>query len=162
VTLRVYAPCTVRRLRRVLEAGGMGPAPYVAHTVTEQVRADLPDAGEEEREYVASATAAQSAVALLDADEPARRVVLALDVPEVRWDRTGEPTLVQVDEVTPLHRLAAVLADSADAEPAVAAAREAVARGAGDADELLDRCLDHELGWWGVQEVGALLAEADG
>jgi hypothetical protein len=74
----------------------------------------------------------------------------------------GDPTLVEVGEPAPLRGLVAVLADSADAEPQVATARDALVAGSADADRLLERCLDHELGWWGVQEVGVLLAEADG
>jgi hypothetical protein len=50
-----------------------------------------------------------------------------------------------------------VLADSADAEPAVAAARDAVAAQGLDAERLLERCLDLELGWWAAQEVEVLL-----
>ena len=51
-----------------------------------------------------------------------------------------------------------MLADSADAEDTSPPARDA-ADGAADADGLLERCLDHELGWWATQEIGDLLAE---
>jgi len=65
---------------------------------------------------------------------------------------------VEVDEVVPFRLVGAVLADAADAEGHVAAARDALAAGATDADRLADRCLDHELGWWAAQEIGDLLA----
>jgi hypothetical protein len=152
----------LRRLRAVLEAGRLGPAPFVAHAVTEAVRATLGDAGEEEWEYAAATAAAQASVGLLTGDEPACRVVLALDVPAVRGvEDTDEPTAVEVAEEAPTRWAAAVLADSVDAGPDVAAARDAVAAGSPDADRLLERCLDHELGWWAAQEVDLLLADAD-
>jgi hypothetical protein len=157
VTVRVYVPCTLHRLRQVLLAGGIGPAPVAGHAVTDAVRRELADAGEEEWEYAASSAAAQASVALLLADEPARRVVVAVDVP-VAGEAAGEdPTLVQLDEVVPFRRVAAVLADSAEAEATVAAARDALGRGSADAERLLERCLDHELGWWAAQELGQLL-----
>jgi hypothetical protein len=158
VTVRVYVACTPGRLREVLAAGGIGPSPVHAHAVTAAVRAELADVGEEEWEYAASTAAAQASVALLRGDEPARRVVLAVDVPAVREVPELDPTLVEVDDVVPFRLVAAVLADSADAVPTVAAARDALATGAPDADLLLERCLGHELGWWGVQEVPELLA----
>jgi hypothetical protein len=159
VTTRVYVPSTWRRLRAAVEAGGLGQAPLTAHAVTDEVRTGLEDVGEEEWEYAASSAAAQQSVALLDADEPARRVVLAVDVPAARGAGGDDPTRVEVTEAIPLRWVAAVLADSTDAEATVAAAREAVRRGSSDAERLLDRCLDHELGWWAAQEIGVLLAE---
>ena len=158
MTVRVYVPCTLGRLRDVVASGGIGPTPVLAHAVTDAVRGELGDAGEEEWEYAASSAAAQASVGLLRAGEPARRVVLAVDVPAVRELPETDPTLVQVDDVVPFRLLAAVLADSREAEPTVAAARDALLADAPDADRLLDRCLDHELGWWGVQEVPQLLA----
>ncbi len=53
--------------------------------------------------------------------------------------------------------MAAVLVDAADAEPVVAAARDAVSAGDPEADRLLERCLDHDLGWWATQEIPTLL-----
>jgi hypothetical protein len=40
----------------------------------------------------------------------------------------------------------------------VAAARDAVRSGSQDGDRLAEACLDHELGWFGTQEVDDLLA----
>ena len=158
MTTRVYLPSTLGRLRSFVADGGIGPAPLAAHAVTEEVRRGLADAGEEEWEYAASSAASLASVGLLDADEPARRVVIAVDVPgEPRAGGTEDPTAVQVDEVVPLRRVGAVLADAPDAEATVAAARDAVGEGSGDADRLLERCLDHELGWWATQEIGDLL-----
>lgn len=170
MSTRVYVPSTLSRLRAVLAAGLVSPGPFVAHAVTAAVRDALADSGEEEWEYAAATVAAQSAVALLTEDEPARRVVLAVDVPAGPADPadpTGrgpdpeDPTLVEVGAAAPVRWLAAVLADSREAETVVAAARDAVARAAPEADRLLERCLDLELGWWAAQEVEMLLEQPD-
>jgi hypothetical protein len=158
MTTRVYVPSTLGRLRAIVTADGIGPAPFVGHAVTPVVREELADLGEEEWEYAASTAAAQSSLALLHDDEPARRVVVAVDVPSVRLAGTEDPTVVEVDDVVPFRLVGAVLADAADAEEHVAAARDALAAGAPDAHRLVERCLDHELGWWAAQEIGDLLA----
>ena len=158
MTTRVYVPSTLGRLRAIVTADGIGPAPFVGHAVTPAVREELADLGEEEWEYAASTAAAQSSLALLHDDEPARRVVVAVDVPSVRLAGTEDPTVVEVDAVVPFRLVGAVLADAADAEEHVRAARDALAAGAPDAHRLVERCLDHELGWWAAQEIGDLLA----
>ena len=160
MSVRVYVPTTVRGLASAVAAGGLGPAPFLAHAVTDAVRDALPGAGEEDWEYAAASAAGQTSVGMLDAGQPARRVVLAVDVPAARPADGGEdPTLVEVDEVVPMRRVAAVLADSKDAEAAVTAARDAVREGTADASRALERCLDHELGWWATQEIPVLLEE---
>ncbi len=72
---------------------------------------------------------------MLHEDEPARRVVIAVDVPSARPAGTEDPTVVEVDDVVPFRLVGAVLADSADAEGDVAAARDALAAGRGDAED---------------------------
>jgi len=158
VSIRVYVPSTIHRLQRLLDEGTIGPAPFAAHAVTDAVRRELPDGTEDEWEYAASTAAAQASIRLLDADEPPRRVVVAVDVPTVRAADPEDPTAVEVEQVAPLRRVAAVLADSAEAESAVAEARDAVAAGAEDAERLVLRCVDHEPGWWAVQELDVLLS----
>jgi hypothetical protein len=159
VTTRVYVPSTLGRLRSIVTADGIGPAPFVGHAVTAALREAYADGGEEEWEYAASTAAAQSSLEMLHEDEPARRVVVAVDVP-AREAGTVDPTVVEVDEVVPFRRIAAVLADSGDAEADVAAARNARLAGADDAVDLAERCVSHELGWWAAQEIGDLLGEA--
>jgi hypothetical protein len=158
--VRVYLPSSLHGLRRIVAADGIGPAPLVGHAVTDALREAYADGGEEEWEYAAASAAAQSSVGLLAADEPARRVVLAVDVPRVSAADPDDPTVVRVEQEVPFRRIGAVLADAADAETDVATARDAVAAGLPQAQSSLDRCLDHELGWWATQEIGALLDEA--
>jgi len=161
VSARVYVPSTLVRLRAIITADGIGPAPFVAHAVTEALRAAYPDGGDEDWEYVASTAAAQSSLGMLRDDEPARRVVIAVDAGSARAAGTQDPTVVDVDDAVPFRLIAAVLADSADAEADVAAARDALASGSEAAPRLAERCLNHELGWWAAQELGALLAETN-
>lgn len=159
---RVYLPCTLRLLAGMVAAGGVGPPPLPAHAVTEALREAWPEAGEEEWEYVALTAAARDSLGLLTDDDVPRRVVLALDADAVAPLPQGAPTLVEVGEVVPVRRVAAVHVDTPDAAAAVTAARAAWAR-AEDGDEsaeaVVEECLDHELAWYAVQEVDALLAE---
>jgi hypothetical protein len=158
--VRVYLPSSLRSLREILAAKELGPGPFTAHAVTEALRSAYADGGDEEWEYAAASAAGLASVGLLSGDEPARRVVLALDVSHFRQVDADDPTAVRVDEPVPFRRIAAVLADAVDAEATVASAREALASAGSDAGVLLERCLAHELGWWATQEIGALLAEA--
>lgn len=153
---RVYLPSSPTLLRQALAAGGVGPARV--HAVTAAVRRELAGGGQEEWEHAASSAAAQASLALLGPDDPARRVVLALDVPLLQEpaDTYADPedaTVAELPDAVPLRRLSAVLADGPDAEPVVA-----LARGSGDPDA----CAEHELGWWAAQEAEQLLEELFG
>lgn len=158
MTTRVYLPSSIALLRDLLVSGGLGPAPLVAHAVTGPLRAVCADAGDEELEYAALTAAAQDSVALLTSDDPARRVVVVAEVETVLPAEGGEPTLVEVGEVVPLRRVVAVHADSEEAAADVAAARDGL-EGDDAALELLDRCLDHELGWYATQEAAQLVGD---
>ncbi len=161
---RVYVPGTLTVLRDIVLAAGSGPAPFTAHAVTPELRQAYPDGGEEEWEYAASAAAARSALALLVEGDPARRVVVAADVGSVVPVAGDDPTLVTVDEVVPFRRIAAVLVDDEEAAADVSAAVAAWAdaeRGDPEATAVVERCLDHELGWYAAQEIAGLVS-ADG
>jgi hypothetical protein len=153
VAERVYLPMTATRLREAQQRGSFGPAPLRAHAVTPAVADALDD--EEEREYAALTAASLDAVALLTDEDPAYRLVAAVDVGSWEPDAGDDPTAVRLAHEVPWKRLAAVLADSPDAGPAVAQARE---RGAEQDDAALEACLDHELGWFATQEVDQLLS----
>jgi hypothetical protein len=162
VTTRVYVPSSLGLLRELLVSGGVGPVPVLAHAVTESLRSALPDADEEEWEYAALTAAAQDSLALTgeDEEEGRRRVVVVAEADSVVPVAGAEDGLVELDEVVPLRKVVAVHVDSEEAGDDVAAARAAwpAAQG-GDADALavVDRCLDHELGWFATQEIGDLL-----
>ncbi len=161
MSTRVYLGSTVALLARHLGEGGVGPAPFRAHAVTPELETAWPEASEEEWEYVALVAAAEDSLALLTHDDVPRRVVLVLDVETVLpGEDSGSATSVEVPDVVPFRLAAAVHVDDAEAAGAVADARAALAQGA-DATAVLERCLDHELGWYATQEVGALLDELD-
>jgi hypothetical protein len=160
VSSRIYVPSTLHRLRSIVLGDGIGPAPFVAHAVTPAVREALAEGTEEDWEYAAATAAAQSSIGMLHPDEPARRVVLAVDVASARPAGTVDPTVVEVDEAVPFRLVAAVLADSTDAAADVARARDAFAHQGAEAEAAADRCLEHELGWWAAQEIRDLLVEA--
>ncbi|MGH3330289.1 MAG: DUF6912 family protein [Nocardioidaceae bacterium] len=162
MSVRIYVPSTLSMLAEVVVSGGVGPVPVLAHAVTEAVRAGYPGAGEEEWEYAAMSAAAQDSLALLTEEDVPRRVVIALDTSAVLPVEAAEESLVEVHEVMPAADIAAVHVDSADAEADVSAARGAwldAQNGDAQAVKTVERCLDHELGWFATQEIGDLLEE---
>jgi hypothetical protein len=160
---RVYLPSTLTRLRDVVASGGSGPLPLLAHAVTQSLCTQYPDGTEEDWEYAALSAAALDAVGLLNDDDPPRRVVIVVEVDSSLVPEPvdqGDPTLVELRAVVPAGAIAAVHVDSEDAEDKIAAARAAWADAqAGDetAVAVVERCLEHELGWYATQEIGDLL-----
>jgi hypothetical protein len=157
VSVRMYVPSSMSRLRELLAAGGIVPTPVVGHAVTASLRAAHEGDDEEELEYAVLTAAAQDSVDTLAVGDPARRVVVVAEVAAVGEHPGGEPSLVELDEMVPLRAVVAVHVDSEDAAGDVAAARERLDGEGGAAMELLDRCLDHELGWYATQEVASLV-----
>jgi uncharacterized protein DUF6912 len=162
MSTRVFVATSWAGLRQIVTADGIGPAPFFAHAVTDGLRAAYPEGADEEWEYAALTAAARTALGLISEDGPARRVVVAADAGTVVPAEDADPTVVEVGEVVPYRRIAAVLVDPADAVGTVAeaAARWADAE-AGDveAEQVVDRCLDLDLAWYATQEIGDLLAE---
>jgi hypothetical protein len=157
---RVFVPSTFAQLRAVVASGGVGPAPFVAHAVTDALRAALADGGEEDWEYAAGSAAAQASIGLLEEHDDPRRVVVAVDASSVLPVVSDDPTTVEVGEAVPFRRVAAVFVDDEAASADVTAAVQAwSAAQQGDPDALaaVERCLDHELGWFATQEIVDLL-----
>ena len=144
--VRVYIPSTLALLAHAVSSGGIGPTPLPAHAARTDVDADL-----EELEYDAMTAAAVDSLRLLGPADAPVRVVVAADA-VVSQDRP-EDTAVVIAEAVALRDVAAVHVDAPDARDAVAAAVGAP----GDA-RLAERVLDHELGWYAVQEIPDLLA----
>ncbi|MDX6323723.1 MAG: hypothetical protein QOK15_77 [Nocardioidaceae bacterium] len=163
---RVYLPVTAAMLRLAREDGRFRP-PLQGHAVTDELADDLGSADQEELEYAAMTSAALDALALLRPDGRPRRLVAAVDVGA--WTRVVGPdadagtasSAVEVTVPVPFGRLAAVHADSDDAAPAVRAAVRALTDGGAEPDTTaaVERCLDHELGWYAVQELDSLLGD---
>lgn len=159
MSTRVYVPSTIAGLRQLLLSGGVGPVPVRGYAVTDELRSGLPGAGEEELEYVALTAAAQESLGLPVDRDPPRRVVVVAEADSVT-PVTGAGGVVEIDEVLPLRRVVAVHVDAAEADADVTAARAAwAAAQAGDeaAEATVERCLDHEPGWFATQEIGDLV-----
>ncbi len=164
MTVRIYLPTTSVRLARALSEGELGPAPLEGHAVTDRLRAALPDSDDDELEYVALVTAAQASLLLADADARPLRMVAVLEVREVTDGPDGpdgdDPSGVRLERPARTRWLAALHADLDDdaVRAAVASARLAYAEGDEErADALAQECLDHEVGWYAVQEADQLV-----
>ncbi|MFI1285433.1 DUF6912 family protein [Streptomyces sp. NPDC020858] len=165
--MRVYVPLTLPGLAEVHKAGELGPAPLRAYAVTPGLREWYVSDDIEELEYAALNRAAAASLRLLAADAaaPRRRVVVALDVDDKAATATpgvDEATLGQVSlgAAVRLSVAAAVHVDADDANEDVDAAVRALdAADGGDADAqfIVDGAEDHELLWFGVQEIPGLL-----
>lgn len=158
--IRVFVPHSLDGLTAIAGVGQAGDAAATllqsgaeAHAVTDALRAEFPEADDEELEYLAMTAAAQHSVMLVRSEGPYGRVVLAVDVDAVEPAHSEDPTAALISSEVRLRDLASVHLDSEDAAPDVRAARAAVVDGAQDADERLTRCLDHELGWYAVTEL---------
>ncbi|MFD5033747.1 DUF6912 family protein [Streptomyces sp. NPDC058220] len=167
--MRVYVPLTLPGLAEAHKTGELGPGPLTAYAVTPGLREWYVSDDIEELEYAALNRAAAGSLRLLAADPGAarRRVVLALDVPDK--DAVADPDRgmdaggvgeVRIASAVALTKAAAVHVDSDDADgdvSAAAAALGAADHGDDDAQFTVDGAEDHELLWYGVQEIPNLI-----
>jgi hypothetical protein len=164
-TMRVFLPSTLPDLARALDAGQVGTGPRPGFAVTPALREAYASGDEEELEYAALNEAARASLRLLAADlagdpgAPARRVVLAAEIPadRVRWDATDdEPARVALHQPVPLAWLASAHVDDTEAGDDVRSAAGALpAADAGDEDAqfTVDGAEGHELAWYATQEL---------
>ena len=160
--MRVYLPCTLPELAALRSAGGLTPAAdgRSGYAVTPAVREWYVTGDLEELEFSALVDAAEASLRLI-ADRPgtpARRVVLAADVPDgaVSPLAGGPRSRVTVTGTVPLAAIASIQLDEVEAEPAVAAAVAALpAADAGDDDALflLDEAEACDLLWYDISEL---------
>ncbi|MFB6484828.1 hypothetical protein ACFCXF_40600 [Streptomyces virginiae] len=165
--MRVYVPLTLPGLAEVHKAGELGPAPLLAYAVTPGLREWYVSQDMEELEYAALNRAALASLRLVaaDAGAPRRRVVVAVDVDDkaataAPGDDEAALGRVTLGAAVRLAVAAAVHVDADDADEDVAAAvraLEAADGGDTDAQDTVDATEDHELLWFGVQEIPGLL-----
>ncbi|MFI6988652.1 DUF6912 family protein [Nonomuraea wenchangensis] len=167
--MRVYLPCTLPALATAVKLGELGPAPLTGYAVTPALTEWYASGDTEELEYVALTEAARASLRMLAADRadgvqaPARRVVIAAEVPEAAA-RAGadleERARVRLAQAVPLTKVAAVHIDdveaTADVEAALAAL-PAADEGDDDARFTVDGAEAHELMWYATQEIPDLL-----
>ncbi|MBT2508211.1 hypothetical protein J7I98_20435 [Streptomyces sp. ISL-98] len=167
--MRVYVPLTLPGLAEAHKAGELGPGPLTAYAVTPGLREWYVSDDIEELEYAALNRAAAASLRLLAGDPGAarRRVVVAVDVadgqavadPDRGLDAAGIGE-VRIADAVLLKKAAAVHVDADDAEAdvtAAAAALGAADHGDDDAQFTVDGAEDHELLWFGVQEIPNLI-----
>ena len=161
--MRVYLPATLP-IVRALHATGELRAPLTAFAVTPALRESYASGDAEELEYAAFANAARAALRLLDADPTAlpRRVVISADLDDRAITPLShlDPAAVRVGAAVSLDQVAAVHVDDAVAEQDVRAAADAILvaeLGSDDAQFTVDSAEGHELQWYAVQELGALI-----
>ncbi|AIA03930.1 MULTISPECIES: DUF6912 family protein [Streptomyces] len=167
--MRVYVPLTLSGLAAAHQSGELGTGPLLAYAVTPALREWYVSDDIEELEYAALNRAAQASLRLLAGhpEVPRRRVVVAVDVPDrsaaVDPDRGLDQSAlgeVRIAGPVPLAKAAAVHVDGADATDDVAAAAAALGAadlGDDDAQFTVDGAEDHDLMWFGVQEIPQLL-----
>jgi hypothetical protein len=167
--MRIYLPATLPLLAKAKAELALTDGPTVGFAVTPALREWYVGGDLEELEYAAMTAAARASLALLAADPSAlrRRVVLAADVPDamVRALPDGPREQLSILAALPWSALASVHVDGFEAEPAVAAAADAVqAAAAGDEDAqfVVDGAEDESLLWYAAQEADDLLAGAEG
>ncbi|MEU0087331.1 hypothetical protein [Streptomyces sp. NPDC006274] len=167
--MRVYVPLTLPGLAAAHKAGELGPGPLTAYAVTPGLREWYVSDDIEELEYAALSRAAAASLRLLAGmpDAARRRVVVALDVPD--QDAVADPDRaldagalgeVRIAAAVPIAKAAAVHVDSDDAEADVSAAVAALGaadHGDDDAQFTVDGAEDHELLWFGVQEIPGIV-----
>ncbi|MGW3624524.1 DUF6912 family protein [Streptomyces sp. NPDC000880] len=167
--MRVYVPLTLSGLAEAHKTGELGPGPLTAYAVTPGLREWYVSDDIEELEYAALNRAAAASLRLLagDPDAARRRVVVAVDVRD--QDAVADPDRVlvasalgevRVGSTVPLAKAAAVHVDAPDAVGGVSAAADALGaadQGDDDAQFTVDGAEDHELLWYGVQEIPNLI-----
>ncbi|MEU6019011.1 hypothetical protein ABZ826_34805 [Streptomyces sp. NPDC047515] len=167
--MRVYVPLTLPGLAAAHKAGEIGPGPLTAYAVTPGLREWYVSDDIEELEYAALNRAASASLRLIagNPDVVRRRVVVAVDVPDgsavADPDRSLDSSSlgeVRIASPVALTEAAAVHVDADDAEKDVTAAAAALGAadlGDDDAQFTVDGAEDHELLWFGIQEIPNLI-----
>lgn len=165
--MRVYVPLTLPGLAEAQRAGELGPAPLRAYAVTPGLREWYVSDDLEELEYAALTRAAAASLRMISEDgtAPRKRVVVAVDVDDKAATATpgaDEAALgrVALSGAVRLTVAAAVHVDAEEALEDVSAAVAAVPAADGgdeDARSTVEAAEDHELLWFGVQEIAGLL-----
>jgi hypothetical protein len=165
--VRVYLPATATVARELLDRRRLD-APLTAFAVTPGLREWYVDDDLEELEYAAMLEAARASLRLLDADPAAarRRVVIALDAPEVDVEVRDDLDrgVVRLNAPVELGAVASVHLDEAAAQAAVAAAADAIVAadlGSAQAQDTVDDAEGFELSWYATQELDEVLAALD-
>jgi hypothetical protein len=163
----VYIPATLAMLQQLVSDGSLWPVSGTAFALTPTLREAYAEGDDDELAEVALREAALASLRLLlaEADAPSeslppRRAVLAADVAEVTYRPDLDDAVVRLAGPVQIADVIAAYVDTADAEPAVTKAIEAVDAadlGDEDAELIVGDALDHDLAWYANQELPFLL-----
>lgn len=161
--MRIYVPVLLSTLREVVSSRQVTPRGGIVFAVTADLRAEYPDADDEELEYLAMSDAARACLRLLAAagpTEPPLRVVIAADVPEATPASDRDRAAATVSGAVQWKQIAAVHLDGRDAAEVVRAAAAVVDQadlGDDDAEFAVGSAEDVDLAWYAPSEVAYLL-----
>jgi hypothetical protein len=165
--MRVYLSATVPTLAQAHSSGRFAEAGALAHAVTPSLREWYTEGDTEELEYAALLDAAEGSLRLLAADRgaPRRRVVVAAEMPDGMVRPTPEEhgfrsTVALAAAVERRHVVSVHVDDDEAADDGAAAARALAAAAHGDEDArfVVDSADAHDLLWFDVTEIPALVA----
>ena len=162
--IQVYVPATVAMLQQLVSAGSLYPLNGTAFAVTPTLRESYSEGDDDELAEVALREAALASLRLLAADDgdslPRRRAVLAAEVDDATNRPDLDDAVVRLARPVGIDQVVAAYVDTAGAEPAVTAAIaviDAADLGDEDADLIVGDAQDHDLAWYGSQELPFLL-----
>lgn len=160
--MRVYLPATLSMVARLVDDGRLAAVNGTAFALTPALREAYAAGDEDELAEVALGEAALASIRLLAAEPGVRprRAVLVADVDDVTLRPDLDDAVVRLAESVTMAQIAAGFVDNADAEPAVAAAMAAIDEadlGDEDAELTVGDAQDHDLAWYGTQELPFLL-----
>lgn len=161
--MRIYIPVLLSTLRDVVQSKSVTPRGGVVFAVTADLRAEYPEADDEELEYLAMSDAATACLRLLAAagpTEPPLRVVIAAEVAGVVPASDRDRAAATVSGAVPWSRIAAVHLDDRAAAEVVRAAAAVVDQadlGDDDAEFAVGSAQDIDLSWYAPSEVAYLM-----
>ncbi|WP_028463617.1 hypothetical protein [Nocardia sp. 348MFTsu5.1] len=171
--MRIYLPATLSMLTALNSSGEFRPVGGTAFALTPALRESYLDGDDEELAEAAIREAARASLRLMAAEGdgpgdgegegtplPARRVVIAADVDEVKLRPDLDVAVVKTSGMVTLSAVASLLVDGSEAEDKVIRAMELVDAadlGDEDAELAIGDVEDFDLGWYATQELPFLL-----
>lgn len=171
--MRIYLPATLSMLVSLNESGEFRPLGGTAFALTPSLRESYVDGDDEELAEAAIREAARASLRLIAAESddepvestdspalPARRVVIAADVEDVKLRPDLDAAVVKISGLVPLSAVASILVDGADAEDKViraVALVDSADLGDEDSELAVGDVEDFDLGWYATQELPFLL-----
>jgi len=168
--MRIYIPVTLSMLQQLVTDGSLRPVSGTAFAVTPKLREAYAEGDDDELGEVALREAALASLRLLAGaaedygqsgdDLPPRRAVLVADVGDVTLRPDLDDAVVRIGAPVTSDDVVAAFVDNAAAEAQVKAAVavvDAADLGDEDAELIVGDAQDHDLAWYGVQELPFLL-----